>query len=171
MSDGDGNQDPSISITDGTELSSAGERAMHGRPGHEHVDGDEAHYENDHEHVGETCTHDHVSLAVARHGSLYPDHVVFLGPGIVETEGTETAANAARRTGRPDAPLVVVPGAGVLLHNMATSSARALARCLADVTCRVASDDSIDPLSPADEAQLLDWDAEKYRQSLDQGAP
>ncbi len=114
---------------------------------------------------------DPVSLAVARHGSLYPDHVVFLGPGIVETEGTETAANAARRTGRPDAPLVVVPGAGVLLHNMATSSARALARCLADVTCRVASDDSIDPLSPADEAQLLDWDAEKYRQSLDRGAP
>jgi hypothetical protein len=31
------------------------------------------------------------------------------------------------------------------------------------------SEDSIDSLSLADEAQLLNWDAEKYRQSLDQG--
>jgi len=114
---------------------------------------------------------DPVSLSVARRGSLYPDHVVFLGPGIVETEGAETAANAARRAGRADAPLVVVPGAGVLLRNKATSSARALARCLADVTRRVASEDPVDPLSHADEAQLLNWDAEKYRQSLDQRVP
>jgi len=113
---------------------------------------------------------DPVSLAAARRGSLYPDHVVFLGPGIIETEGMETAADAARRAERPAAPLVVVPGAGVLLHDTATSSARALARCLADVTCRLANDDPIDPLNPADEAQLLNWDAEKYRQSLDQRA-
>jgi rhamnose utilization protein RhaD (predicted bifunctional aldolase and dehydrogenase) len=114
---------------------------------------------------------DPVSLSAARRGSLYPDHVVFLGPGIVETVSTETAADAARRAGRPDAPLVIVPGAGVLLHSAATPSARALARCLADVTCRLAGDDPVDPLSPADEAQLLNWDAEKYRQSLDQRAP
>ena len=104
---------------------------------------------------------DPISLAAARRGSLYPDHVVFLGPGIIETEGTETAADAARRAGRPDAPMVVVPGAGVLLHSTATSSARALARCLADVACRLASDDPVSPLSPADEAQLFNWDAEK----------
>jgi rhamnose utilization protein RhaD (predicted bifunctional aldolase and dehydrogenase) len=114
---------------------------------------------------------DPVSLVAARRGSLYPDHVVFLGPGIIEIEGTETAADAARRTGRATAPLVVVPGAGVLLHDTATASARALARCLADVTCRLAIDDPIDPLKPADEAQLLNWDAEKYRQSLDRRAP
>jgi rhamnose utilization protein RhaD (predicted bifunctional aldolase and dehydrogenase) len=114
---------------------------------------------------------DPVSLAAARRGSLYPDHVVFLGSGIVATMGAETAADAARRAGHPDAPLVIVPGAGVLLHSAATPGARALARCLADVTCRLASDDSVDPLSPADENQLLNWDAEKYRQSLDQRAP
>jgi rhamnose utilization protein RhaD (predicted bifunctional aldolase and dehydrogenase) len=114
---------------------------------------------------------DPVSLAAGRRGSLYPDHVVFLGPGIIETVGTETAADAARRAGRPDAPLVIVPGAGVLLHDRATSSAHALARCLADVTCRLASDDPIAPLSPDDEAQLLNWDAEMYRRSLDRGPP
>jgi rhamnose utilization protein RhaD (predicted bifunctional aldolase and dehydrogenase) len=110
---------------------------------------------------------DSVSLAVARRGSLYPDHVVFLGPGIVETEGAETAADAARRAGRHAAPLVVAPGRGVLMHDAASASARALARCLADVTCRLSGNDPIDPLTDADEADLLDWDAEKYRQSLD----
>jgi rhamnose utilization protein RhaD (predicted bifunctional aldolase and dehydrogenase) len=124
--------------------------------------------ENDELHAIAT---DPTSLAAARRGSLYPDHVVFLGPGIIAAEAGETAADAARRAGRPAVPLVVVPGAGVLLHDMATSGARALIRCLADVTCRLASDDPVDPLSPADEAQLLNWDAEKYRQSLDQGAP
>jgi rhamnose utilization protein RhaD (predicted bifunctional aldolase and dehydrogenase) len=114
---------------------------------------------------------DPVSLAAARCGSLYPDHVVFLGPGIVETDTTETATDAARRAGRPDAPIVIVPGAGVLLHGAATPSALALARCLADVTCRLAGNDPVDPLSATDEAQLLDWDAEKYRQSLDQRVP
>jgi rhamnose utilization protein RhaD (predicted bifunctional aldolase and dehydrogenase) len=110
---------------------------------------------------------DPASLAAARRGSLYPDHVVFLGPGIVETEGVETAADAARRIGRPAAPFVVAPGRGVLMHDTASASARALARCLADVTCRLSGNDPIDPLTAADEADLLDWDAEKYRQSLD----
>jgi rhamnose utilization protein RhaD (predicted bifunctional aldolase and dehydrogenase) len=114
-----------------------------------------------------TIATDPVSLAAARRGSLYPDHVVFLGPGIVETEDAETAADAARRVGRPAAPLVVAPGHGVLIHDAASASARALARCLADVTCRFSGNDPIDPLTAADEADLLDWDAEKYRLSLD----
>jgi rhamnose utilization protein RhaD (predicted bifunctional aldolase and dehydrogenase) len=110
---------------------------------------------------------DPVSLAVARRGSLYPDHVVFLGPGVVETEGAETAADAERRVGRRGAPLVIAPGLGVLMHDAASASARALARCLADVTSRLKANDPIDPLTAANEADLLDWDAEKYRQLLD----
>ena len=114
---------------------------------------------------------DPISLAAARRGSLYPDHVVFLGPGIVTTEAGESAAGASSRHGRAAVPLVVVPGAGVLLHEAATPGARALIGCLADVTSRLKSDDPIAPLSPDDEAQLLDWDAEKYRQSLDARPP
>jgi rhamnose utilization protein RhaD (predicted bifunctional aldolase and dehydrogenase) len=114
---------------------------------------------------------DPISLAAARRGSLYPDHVVFLGPGIIAAGPSETAAAAARRAGRAGAPLVVVPGAGALLHDMATPGARALARCLADVTGRLSSTDLVDPLNPTAETQLLDWDAEKYRQSLDQRSP
>ena len=72
---------------------------------------------------------DPVSLAAARCGSLYPDHVVFLGPGIVETDTTETATDAARRAGRPDAPIVIVPGAGVLFARRSYAE-RACARTL-----------------------------------------
>jgi rhamnose utilization protein RhaD (predicted bifunctional aldolase and dehydrogenase) len=114
---------------------------------------------------------DPVRLGAARQGSLYPDHVVFLGPGIITAGPHEIAAAAARRAGRAAAPMVVVPGAGILLHDKASPAARALVRCLADVTGRLASTDVPDPLSVADEAQLLDWDAEKYRQSLDQRMP
>lgn len=126
--------------------------------------GDYSVAEDDRSHAIAT---DPIGFAAARRGSLYPDHVVFLGPGIVTTEPGESAADAARRYGRAAVPLVVVPGAGVLLHDAATPGAHALIRCLADVTCRLRSDDPIAPLSPDDEAQLLNWDAEKYRQSLD----
>jgi hypothetical protein len=28
-------------------------------PGYEHIEGDEIHYTGDHEHLGDTCEHDH----------------------------------------------------------------------------------------------------------------
>jgi rhamnose utilization protein RhaD (predicted bifunctional aldolase and dehydrogenase) len=94
------------------------------------------------------------SLAVACRGSLYPDHVIFLGPGIVTHLPTERAA-------------IVVPGAGVLLRRDASDGAVALARCLADVTARLDPAEPLTVLTPEQEAELLGWDAEKYRQSLD----
>lgn len=106
------------------------------------------------------------SLAAARAGSLYPDHVIFLGPGIVALEDGETVVEAVRRARRPTLPLLVVPSAGVLIRRDATAGARALAQCLSDVTARLGAT-PLAVLSAADEAALLDWDAEKYRQALD----
>lgn len=99
---------------------------------------------------------DPLRLAVARRGSLYPDHVVFLGPGISEAPGK--------------AAIWVAPGAGVLLRRDASAGATALARCLADVSARLGPADDITALSSAEEAELLGWDAEKYRRALEPGA-
>jgi rhamnose utilization protein RhaD (predicted bifunctional aldolase and dehydrogenase) len=108
--------------------------------------------------AGDAATHgvatDPASLAVARRGSFYPDHVIFLGAGIVTLPPGG------------DAPMLVAPGVGVLLRDDATSGVAPLARCLADVCARLDPSEPLTPLSPAREAELLGWDAEKYRQAL-----
>jgi rhamnose utilization protein RhaD (predicted bifunctional aldolase and dehydrogenase) len=112
---------------------------------------------------------DPTSLAQARKGTLYPDHIVFLGAGIAVTAPGEAPAQAARRiglAGRPEPKLIVVPGEGVLLPHDATPAIHAMARCLADVAVRLAENDPVRILSLEDELALVNWDAEKYRQSL-----
>jgi hypothetical protein len=47
---------------------------------------------------------------------------------------------------------------------------RALAGCLADVASRLTEDVPVTYLTSADDAALLGWDAEKYRQALDKKA-
>ena len=101
---------------------------------------------------------DEAALAVARLGSLYPDHVIFLGPGIVTLP-------PGAAPDRP-APMLVAPGAGVLLHRNASQGVAPLARCLADVCARLDPAEPLVALTAAQEGELLGWDAEKYRQSL-----
>ncbi len=101
---------------------------------------------------------DPLSFAVAQTGSLYPDHVIFLGPGVVTT--------LPRPSDRP-AAMVVAPNVGVLLRRDASPGAAALARCLADVTARLHPSEPLSVLTAAQERELLGWDAEQYRQGLD----
>lgn len=90
---------------------------------------------------------------LATGGSYYPDHVVFLGP----------ALPPAPEAGRPAA---LIAGAGLALRCDATPAQRAMALCLVDVLTRLPAAWEPTPLTPAQEAELLDWDAEKYRQAL-----
>jgi rhamnose utilization protein RhaD (predicted bifunctional aldolase and dehydrogenase) len=105
---------------------------------------------------------DPIRLKMARRGSLYPDHVVFIGPSIAVAEN-HTFAIVAQNAA---SPLLVVAGTGVLLATGISKAARAMARCLADVTARLHSSDPIRYLSVDDEARLLNWDAEKHRQAI-----
>jgi rhamnose utilization protein RhaD (predicted bifunctional aldolase and dehydrogenase) len=108
-------------------------------------------------------------LALASSGSLYPDHVIFLGPAATtlpadagDRELDEIVAVAGARGSK----LFLVPGAGALLADGTTRSADELALCLALVLERVPDGAGPSYLTAADEAELLDWDAEKYRQAL-----
>ncbi|HEX7391109.1 MAG TPA: class II aldolase/adducin family protein, partial [Acidiphilium sp.] len=96
---------------------------------------------------------DPASLAVARAGSLYPDHVIFLGPGVAEWPETK-------------APFALVPGAGALVRRDASASALAMMGCLADVAARVPSGAALAALDRDEDAGLLGWEAETYRQGL-----
>lgn len=112
---------------------------------------------------------DLASCRLAAGGSLYPDHVIFLGVGSVVAGPAEDSAEIARRfaaEGR-DAPVsILFPGKGVLMRRDATAGAEAMARCLADVTARIEEGARLRYLSEEENAALLDWDAEKYRQAL-----
>ncbi len=86
-------------------------------------------------------------------GSYYPDHAVFLGPALPPAPA-------------PDRPAVLVPGIGVAIRHGATDAQRAMVRCLANVLARVPAGWTPEPIGPDAEAELLDWDAERYRQKL-----
>jgi rhamnose utilization protein RhaD (predicted bifunctional aldolase and dehydrogenase) len=101
---------------------------------------------------------DPASLALARRGSLYPDHVVFLGAGLV----TCSAASLARQS----APMVVAPDEGVFIRRDAPPAVEALTLGLADVTARLDPAEPVIPLDAAAEAELLGWEAEHYRKRL-----
>lgn len=107
---------------------------------------------------------DSARLAFARRGTLYPDHVVFLGPGIVETaaDGIETIM---RRAGTPPM-MLVIRETGVLIHETALPGADELARALADVTARIDPAAPVNVLTAEEERELLAWDAELYRQKV-----
>lgn len=109
------------------------------------------------------------SCRIAAGGSLYPDHVIFLGKGAVIAAPGETAASIEKgRTERGESlpPLLLFPGKGVLVEKGISAGALAMARCLADVTARIPASGRLRYLSAAENAELLGWDAEKYRQKL-----
>jgi rhamnose utilization protein RhaD (predicted bifunctional aldolase and dehydrogenase) len=105
------------------------------------------------------------SLAIARLGSLYPDHVVFLGPGLVEASVGSGHFRAPPEGRRP--PLMMaLPGLGVVLHRSTSKNAEAMAQCLADVVARIPEEAPIRVLTSAEEEELVNWEAEAYRQSI-----
>jgi rhamnose utilization protein RhaD (predicted bifunctional aldolase and dehydrogenase) len=105
------------------------------------------------------------SLAIARLGSLYPDHVVFLGPGLMEAS-VDGGRLRAPPEGRRPPLMMALPGLGVVLHHSASKNAHAMARCLADVAARIPEDAPIRVLTGVEEQELMNWEAETYRQSV-----
>lgn len=111
------------------------------------------------------------SCRAAAGGSLYPDHVIFLGPGSVIAGPQETALDIEARSAGGAAPAsILFPGKGVLMRRDATPGAEALAACLSDVLARIPADAPLRYLTDKEHGELLNWDAEKYRQALNRRA-
>jgi ribulose-5-phosphate 4-epimerase/fuculose-1-phosphate aldolase len=98
---------------------------------------------------------------IRRDWALYPDHVVFLG-----VEAKHYASMDALRLD-PDHvrhSLVFIDGDGVFARQPGKAFIAQL-RCYHDVISRIPFDVPLAPLSHEDISALLDWEAEKYRQS------
>lgn len=99
----------------------------------------------------------------ATSGTYYPDHVVFLGPAMPALSASEMARL------HPDdfpVPAVLVEGEGVYLKSGASLAQRAMLDCIHHVLARIPADWTLLPIGEEAEAELLNWDAEKYRQAL-----
>jgi rhamnose utilization protein RhaD (predicted bifunctional aldolase and dehydrogenase) len=107
--------------------------------------------------------------AIATGGTLYPDHVVFCGPAATALAEGEKATRVAARfseRGLKPPPFVLAPGAGALLFRNASAGGAALARCLGDVLARIPEGAPIKYFTEDQVHDLIEWDAEKYRQAL-----
>ncbi|HEX7920747.1 MAG TPA: class II aldolase, partial [Bradyrhizobium sp.] len=112
---------------------------------------------------------DRYSRAIATSGSLYPDHVVFLGPGLPVLEHRESLhvmIAQSTASGLPPPVALLVPGIGSLIREDASDGAEAMLSCLALVTCRLPLTARVNYLTAENEHALLNWDAERYRQQL-----
>ncbi|MBI2718618.1 MAG: class II aldolase [Rhizobiales bacterium] len=96
---------------------------------------------------------DSLALSRGKDAVFYPDHVVFLGIGVA----TDMSSGAA---------LVALPGKGVVIRRDAKPATEPMGRCLADVLRRVEPGAPVVALAADDIDRLVNWDAEKYRQTL-----
>ncbi|MBF0175276.1 MAG: class II aldolase [Magnetococcales bacterium] len=112
---------------------------------------------------------DPVARALLLRPALYPDHVVYLGrdscllPADTPLDqGVGRWANAA---------FCVVENEGVLFGPALSPGAEAMLHCHSLVTRRLASTLGVRCLTPEEEDELTNWDAEKYRQAMDHSVP
>lgn len=103
-------------------------------------------------------------------------------PQLQVLKGTRVSSKASRECANVDerlvvqsdsdrpGPTLVLPHVRVVLHRSAPSGADAMARCLADVMARIPEGASVSALTAARDLELVNWEAEKYRQSLNKPA-
>ncbi|HEF4780132.1 class II aldolase/adducin family protein [Burkholderia multivorans] len=114
--------------------------------------------------VHELALHEELFHRLETEWALYPDHVVFLGAR-PELYASEAAFFEARAAGAlPE--LVFIAGRGVFARHTFNEAKTAQLRCYYDVLARQPDSDRTVCLGPAQVADLLNWDAERYRMSV-----
>ena len=109
------------------------------------------------------------NLEIATAGSLYPDHVVFLGPALPTLHERTSLRDLAARAAAAKMPAPVallVPGAGAVIRKDASAGAEPMLVCLGLVVTRLPVEARVRYLPQDEEQALLNWDAERYRQQL-----
>ena len=101
--------------------------------------------------------------------SFYPDHVIFLGPGIPSFETSQDALNFLNKLNDKNLnlpPYIILKKFGLYEHNSAIPAAKEMIDCFLEVLLRIDFDEELKPLNESQENELLNWDAEIYRQSI-----
>ena len=110
---------------------------------------------------------DALSIEILGKNPLYPDHVIFLGPGTIPVMSYEQFKNRLSvESSNLYYKVVVIKDIGVIVNQSLSENAEELLHCLTNVLLRLNTRDELQHLSQNQEAELLGWDAEKYRKSI-----
>lgn len=114
--------------------------------------------------VGQIVIKDSLLNILRNEWALYPDHVVFLGaePAILEKNFSllDLDKMASRKP-----PFIFSVNDGIYESLHTTAAQKCQMRCYYDVIIRIGSSDKLTILSDLQVSELLNWDAEKYRQN------
>lgn len=91
---------------------------------------------------------------------LYPDQAVFLGKNAPIIDNLADINNTIK------SPFFVIPNLGVFIQESASAMVEAMLLCHAEVLSRISAGASLNYLSDSAVAELTNWNAEKYRQSI-----
>ncbi len=111
--------------------------------------------------LNQLATNNYLSSRLKSEWALYPDHVVFLGSQAVILGRSINLEDLDAIHNRP--AFVFDVGTGVYESKTATTAQKAQLRCYYDVLIRQPVTEKLLTLSPSSIAELLNWDAEKYR--------
>jgi rhamnose utilization protein RhaD (predicted bifunctional aldolase and dehydrogenase) len=109
---------------------------------------------------------DDIALEVVKTGVLYPDHVVFLGPGPMKVLSIDELEIGIKNSILNNNNVIIVRDFGVIVQHDFSDNAESMLYCLSSVLLRLQEGEELKYLSQEDEMELMDWDAEKYRQSI-----
>jgi rhamnose utilization protein RhaD (predicted bifunctional aldolase and dehydrogenase) len=103
-------------------------------------------------------------IRVKNDWALYPDHLVFLGHRAYCYDSIQALQKDLSGNAKPE--LVFVKNLGVFAKQVFSITKQAQLKCYFDVIVRQPKQESLKVLSEKEIVQLLDWDAERYRQGI-----
>lgn len=101
--------------------------------------------------------------------SLYPDHVIFLGPGVPLFKSLKSLKKFIFEIQEKEInppPFIILEKYGLYESHQCVEAARKMIDCFVEVLLRINLGNEIKYLSKNQEDELLNWDAEKYRQAI-----
>ena len=110
---------------------------------------------------------DSLSIEILGRNPLYPDHVIFLGPGAIPVVSYEECKyRLSGKSTNLHYKVVVIKDIGVIVNKNLSENAEEMLHCLTNVLLRLNPGDKLQHLTQSQEMELLGWDAEKYRKSI-----
>ncbi len=101
---------------------------------------------------------------IASFGSLYPDHVVFLGPAsIVLKKKSEINKIIESENLQRHLPILIIPKAGILVPNNISSEAEELVLALSKIVSYIPNNKEVNYLTNNEEYELRNSNSENYR--------